>query len=243
MKKIDAVSYTANPCLHTFYKRTPKYLFIILFLVAIIFGCTFYQRVVGQVEFGNYQHNYNNPFEIRKLIYREPAKKLTDFYDVYWREDESKQIYRNISPFIKHKIEEKPAFELTDGACYRKTVFSNGRHIMSPYCMDGRLAEEDTNIKQNKNYSGQVGKASWYEITGYCLNQQPMASGKKVYKGAIACPGFLKLGTRVEIKGQEYICEDRMALKYRDGNYIDIWFENCQDALNWGRRKVEIIKL
>lgn len=92
-------------------------------------------------------------------------------------------------------------------------------------------------LVENK-FLSQTGKASWYEITGYCLNQQPMASGKKVYKGAIACPGFLKLGTRVEIKGQEYICEDRMALKYRDGNYIDIWFENCQEALNWGRRKM-----
>lgn len=86
-----------------------------------------------------------------------------------------------------------------------------------------------------------TGKASWYEITGYCLNQQPMASGKKVYDGAIACPAFLKLGTKVQIKGREYVCEDRMHRRYRNGNYIDIWFEDCAEALKWGRRKQEVI--
>lgn len=67
-----------------------------------------------------------------------------------------------------------------------------------------------------------------------------MASGRQVYSGAVACPGFLKLGTKVIIKGREYVCEDRMAKKYRQGNYIDIWFLSCDEALKWGRRKVEV---
>ena len=79
-----------------------------------------------------------------------------------------------------------------------------------------------------------------YEVTGYCLNKNLMASGRQVYSGAVACPAFLKLGTKVIIKGREYVCQDRMHQRYRNGNYIDIWFENCADAIKWGRRKLEV---
>lgn len=44
-------------------------------------------------------------------------------------------------------------------------------------------------------------------VEGKCL----MASGKPVYVGAVACPRNLKLGTRVEIDGNTYQCEDRYA--------------------------------
>lgn len=81
------------------------------------------------------------------------------------------------------------------------------------------------------------GIASWYSITGYCL-KGVMASGKQVYNGAIACPTFMKLGTKIKIQGQEYICEDRMAKKYRNGNFIDKWYSSCSDALKWGRKKL-----
>ena len=42
---------------------------------------------------------------------------------------------------------------------------------------------------------------------GKCI----MASGRAVYVGAAACPGFLNLGTRVSIDGKSYTCEDRYA--------------------------------
>ena len=35
-------------------------------------------------------------------------------------------------------------------------------------------------------------------------------------RNVIACPPMLPLGTMVEIKGKTYICEDRMAAKFRD---------------------------
>lgn len=38
-----------------------------------------------------------------------------------------------------------------------------------------------------------------------------MASGKRVYEGAVACPYFLKLGTKVRIWGRTFTCEDRYA--------------------------------
>jgi len=42
---------------------------------------------------------------------------------------------------------------------------------------------------------------------GKCL----MASGKPVYVGAVACPRFLPLGTKIEVDGSTYRCEDRYA--------------------------------
>jgi 3D (Asp-Asp-Asp) domain-containing protein len=35
-------------------------------------------------------------------------------------------------------------------------------------------------------------------------------------RNVVACPPMLPLGTMVEIKGKTYICEDRMAAKFRD---------------------------
>lgn len=60
-----------------------------------------------------------------------------------------------------------------------------------------------------------------------------MASGKKVYEGAIACPRSIALGTVIEVQGKKYTCEDRMALK-NDGNF-DIYMETRAEALSFGR--------
>lgn len=95
--------------------------------------------------------------------------------------------------------------------------------------------KRSTSLLDGKN---EVVKGEYYQVTGYCLNKNLMASGKKVYKGAIACPAFLKFGKKINILGNDYVCEDRMALKYRNGKYIDIWFENCQDAINFGRKTI-----
>jgi len=61
-----------------------------------------------------------------------------------------------------------------------------------------------------------------------------MASGNKVYDGAIACPEFIEFGVKVEIKGKIYTCEDRMAEYYRDKNYFDIWMASKVEAKRWG---------
>lgn len=44
-------------------------------------------------------------------------------------------------------------------------------------------------------------------VDGKCL----MASGRPVYVGAVACPRYLALGTKVEIEDKIYRCEDRYA--------------------------------
>lgn len=64
---------------------------------------------------------------------------------------------------------------------------------------------------------------------------QTMASGKKVYDGAVACPVQLDFGTEVEILGTRYICEDRMNERYRDSWAFDIYMKSKDDAVKFGK--------
>jgi 3D (Asp-Asp-Asp) domain-containing protein len=70
----------------------------------------------------------------------------------------------------------------------------------------------------------------------------PMASGRRAYVGAVACPRKYPLGTEVEIEGKKYVCEDRTA-KYLDGRF-DIFAgftqADYQRALRWGVRTLEV---
>jgi 3D (Asp-Asp-Asp) domain-containing protein len=66
------------------------------------------------------------------------------------------------------------------------------------------------------------------------------ANGDYVGKGTIACPARFAFGTEIEIDGQTYFCNDRMAERYRAGNYFDVWTESTPDAIEWGRRQKEI---
>lgn len=84
----------------------------------------------------------------------------------------------------------------------------------------------------------------WYQFhaTGYSANDptqgtnETMASGKKVYKGAIAAdPSILPLGTKVEIKGLPdgndgiYTVEDTGGMI--KGFDIDVFYDNKFDAM------------
>lgn len=73
-----------------------------------------------------------------------------------------------------------------------------------------------------------------------------MASGKKAYVGAVACPRVYKLGTKVYINGSLYTCEDRTSTKYpnRWDIFMGYGVEAHTEALKWGvkRISVEIIK-
>jgi len=66
------------------------------------------------------------------------------------------------------------------------------------------------------------------------------ANGQTTKPGTIACPKSLKFGTRVEIRGRSYTCNDRMAKRYRDKNYFDVWVEDRQTAINHGRQRLEV---
>ncbi len=74
-----------------------------------------------------------------------------------------------------------------------------------------------------------------------------MASGKRIYLGAIACPRRFPFGTKVKIKGKMYTCEDRMALRY-DNSFgssgderLDILMNTTLLAFYWGVRKVKAV--
>lgn len=83
-----------------------------------------------------------------------------------------------------------------------------------------------------------------YTAQETCHNGCIMASGKKAYVGAVACPRALPFGTTVEIDGiGKLTCEDRTALKY-DGRF-DVFFgysvSDYQRAKQFGRQKINVI--
>jgi 3D (Asp-Asp-Asp) domain-containing protein len=95
-----------------------------------------------------------------------------------------------------------------------------------------KLVDRTVMISNDKGYSTYV--ASAYSLRGR------MASGRYVYDGAIAAdPRFLKIGTRVEIKGlgNFTVHDTGGAIK---GRRIDIWMPSTAKALRFGRRKVEL---
>ena len=105
---------------------------------------------------------------------------------------------------------------------------------------DDRITISDIRNMYNKKLVDVTAYSSWETCQRTdCI----MASGKKAYIGAIACPRDLDFGTKVVIKGKEYTCEDRTALRY-NGRY-DIFmgygFYAYQEAMQFGKQKLEVI--
>ena len=65
----------------------------------------------------------------------------------------------------------------------------------------------------------------------------------------VACPRYLKLGTRVAIAGQEYICEDRTAYTNYQGRKVEGRFDiyagdtqrDYEAALRFGVKELEVV--
>lgn len=66
------------------------------------------------------------------------------------------------------------------------------------------------------------------------------ANGDTVHSGGIACPSFLPFGTKVIILDQAYTCNDRMAKRYRDQHYYDIWVQDKALAMQFGRQVLQV---
>lgn len=66
-----------------------------------------------------------------------------------------------------------------------------------------------------------------------------MASGKKVYEGAAACPRKYKFGTKIEVNGKLYTCEDRMHIRFDDR--FDIWYPTRMDAKIHGKQQLNVV--
>lgn len=94
-----------------------------------------------------------------------------------------------------------------------------------------------------------VGKEGYAMVTAYseldsCHNKDClMASGKRAYVGAIACPRYLKLSTRVSIDGIIYVCEDRYSNKLSDRFDIFIGYgeTSYESAKNFGIKQLPVV--
>ncbi len=103
------------------------------------------------------------------------------------------------------------------------------------------------NVKYVESYVTEFNKESschYPDGKGGCLT----ASGRKAESGIVACSNSFRLGTRVNIGGVVYECQDRYA-KWVDALRVlptyDIWTDGTtQDALKFGLQKqvVEIIE-
>lgn len=82
--------------------------------------------------------------------------------------------------------------------------------------------------------------SSAYASSPYQTDATPCitAAGTTVRPGVVAT-NFLPLGTIVSIEDKKYIVEDRMNSRY-NGYYLDIWFASTREALEFGRKKLDI---
>jgi 3D (Asp-Asp-Asp) domain-containing protein len=79
-----------------------------------------------------------------------------------------------------------------------------------------------------------------FEATAYCYTGNRTATGTWPSRGTIAVdPTIIPLGTRLFVEGYgEGIAEDTGgAIK---GEIIDLYMEDRNEALSWGRRQVEV---
>lgn len=104
---------------------------------------------------------------------------------------------------------------------------------------------EQVKTQQSAEFS-QIGEFSGYTASIAETDSDPytMASGRKVYSGAIACPNGYKFGDKIEIENVGiYTCEDRMNARYRDKQNFDIYFDSYDEAIKFGRKQIKFKKL
>ena len=106
----------------------------------------------------------------------------------------------------------------------------------------GQVYEIKLNIPHTKSVLREV--TAYSEIDSCHYANCIMASGKRAYIGAIACPRDIKLGTKIKIANKWYICEDRTALSL-DGRF-DIFMGYGKKAYNkaikFGKQLLPVIK-
>ena len=93
----------------------------------------------------------------------------------------------------------------------------------------------------NSSSPEEIGEFSAYTSEVGQTDSSPftMASGKRVYDGAIA-NNCLEFGSKVEINGKVYTVEDRMNRRY-GCEHFDIWMVDKEDALSFGLRQLEYL--
>lgn len=139
---------------------------------------------------------------------------------------------------------------------YNENVVSNEIHINEITNMfkkkhSSKLLTLDELTKDHENKN--IGIYEIYEVTAYTANKESTgkskgdpdygitASGTVVKNNqTLACPKNMKFGTKVYIPYFDvtFICEDRGG-SITDRR-LDVYMEDLQDALDFGRRKLEV---
>ena len=110
-----------------------------------------------------------------------------------------------------------------------------------PFSTEEHKDDSDNSVSLVPPATGSTGIFSAYSADVNQTDSDPltMASGKKIYDGAIACPIKYEFGTKIIVEGKEYICEDRMNSRYRDKEYFDILMSSYDEAIQFGRKELE----
>lgn len=97
---------------------------------------------------------------------------------------------------------------------------------------------------EEAKFEAKEGEFSAYnaEVSQTDADPFTMASGKKVYEGAIA-NNCLEFGSKIKVNGKIKIVEDRMNSRY-GCDHFDIYMASYDEAVNFGRQNLsyEIIK-
>ncbi len=103
--------------------------------------------------------------------------------------------------------------------------------------------EEEMTTSQITSPSAQLATFTAYNAEVGQTDADPftMASGKKVYEGAVA-NNCLPFGTKIEVNGKVKIVEDRMNSRY-DCDHFDIYMESHDDAIKFGKQELTFKKL
>ncbi len=81
------------------------------------------------------------------------------------------------------------------------------------------------------------GDAKVMNISAYTWTGSTMANGEYPHVGAVASDD-LPIGTKILIDGIMYIVKDRFGGGYTDR--IDIYMESYEEAINFGRQRIEV---
>lgn len=158
------------------------------------------------------------------------------------RKKQSKGVKWQIIKFILIILALNSFVELAKG-------FDGKQYVLHPKASQESILEEKTLCElkdvvcegEELVVYDKIGEFTAYNATKEQCDDSPeiMASGKKIYSGAIACPSFYEFGTKIDIDGiGEFICEDRMNIRYRNGEYFDILFDSEEKAFDFGRKKL-----
>ena len=90
-------------------------------------------------------------------------------------------------------------------------------------------------------------RVEWFEITMYNpvaeqTDSDPdiTASGRRVDEITAACPSRLEFETLIEVAGKQWRCRDRMAKRFRTGNFIDLLVFDENVARQFGRQQLAV---